>query len=103
MPFKDQLVANAYFRARYRRVAWERKTQAIESMGGRCVDCGFDDLSRLEVFDFDHLPGKLKKINLSRIFASYSLERVLEELAQCEVVCSNCHRTRTKKRTCSMV
>ena len=39
---------------RLRSLEWKR--EIIERMGGRCVDCGFDDLTYLDVFDFDHRP-----------------------------------------------
>ena len=48
------------------------------------------------VMDFDHLRDKT--FNIGHAF-SRSKEKILEEIAKCEVVCSNCHRARTYKRT----
>jgi hypothetical protein len=48
------------------------------------------------VMDFDHISG-VKAFNISKV-TTYSLERVLEEIAKCEIVCSNCHRLRTYTR-----
>ena len=49
------------------------------------------------VMDFDHLGDK--KLSINRLVQKgYSIESILEELKKCEVVCSNCHRTRTKNR-----
>lgn len=61
-----------------------------------CADCGgtFPPV----VMDFDHLPGHEKAFAISRIKGSSSLKRLLDEIAKCEVVCSNCHRIRTFSR-----
>jgi hypothetical protein len=59
-----------------------------------CVDCGESDIVVLE---FDHQRDKLMAISqLSR--EGYSLERLKQEIAKCEVVCANCHRRRTAKQ-----
>ena len=56
-----------------------------------CIDCG----KRYPpyVMDFDHVNGE-KKFNVGK-FGALSTERVLAEIAKCEVVCANCHRIRT--------
>ena len=48
--------------------------------------------------DFDRVRGgKIK--NIAVLFsAAYKLDLIIEEIAKCEVVCSNCHRIRTKNR-----
>ena len=60
-----------------------------------CVDCGYNAHS--EALDFDHLPGTEKKFTLAQNHCN-SWENLLEEIAKCEVVCSNCHRVRTRQR-----
>jgi len=47
--------------------------------------------------DFDHVRGK-KLFDVTRSSRWGSLGRLREEIAKCEVVCSNCHRLRTTKR-----
>lgn len=59
-----------------------------------CADCGYD--SHPAALDFDHVRGE-KLFSVSR-GAGYPWETVLEEIAKCEVVCSNCHRIRTTAR-----
>lgn len=58
-----------------------------------CADCGWTFPP--ECMDFDHLADKFMSVSK---MASYSRDRVLAEVAKCDVVCANCHRTRTKNR-----
>lgn len=62
-----------------------------------CVDCGgvFDPVC----MDWDHLPGKSKLFTISRDALTRGLEDMLDEMVKCELVCSNCHRLRTKFRS----
>lgn len=56
-----------------------------------CKDCGETNILVLE---FDH--QKDKKDNISTLVQNNnSLKRIKEEIAKCEVVCSNCHKIRT--------
>lgn len=48
------------------------------------------------VMDFDHVRGeKLKNVSRMR---SVALDKLVAEIAKCDVVCSNCHRLRTHAR-----
>ena len=62
-----------------------------------CHDCG----NRFPIccMDFDHREGTTKKYNVGSMFAHHhSKESIEEEVAKCDLVCSNCHRIRTQKR-----
>lgn len=61
-----------------------------------CVDCG--RCFPPECMDFDHVEKGSKDYNVAAMWRWISMERLKAELAKCELVCSNCHRTRTKKR-----
>lgn len=64
-----------------------------------CTDCGIDRLPPF-CMDFDHLEGTDKRCNVSKMMMSaYSLKTLKEEIAKCELVCSNCHRLRTLRRS----
>jgi hypothetical protein len=95
-----------YFRARgdlHRRqsLAARRKRQSAlrahldaHLAAHACADCGEAD-SR--VLDFDHV-GK-KTSDISELWrAGAPLEALVAEMANCEVVCANCHRLRTAIR-----
>lgn len=58
-----------------------------------CVDCGEDDI---RVLDFDHLNPNDKRFNISDAHRhyQYSIKKVNEEIAKCDVRCANCHRIR---------
>jgi hypothetical protein len=60
----------------------------------QCVDCGEPDALVLE---FDHL--QVKNANVGSLLAeAWSVARLEQEIALCEVVCVNCHRRRTARR-----
>lgn len=62
-----------------------------------CLDCG----QRFPhyIMDFDHRPGEMKAFAISaRNSMNASLDRLIAEIAKCDVVCSNCHRERTHQR-----
>ncbi len=71
------------------------KQRAIKLLGGRCLDCGFDDMTRPEVFDFDHIGPKTTNIAAMKLRKWAVIET---ELSECELVCANCHRSRTERR-----
>ena len=59
-----------------------------------CVDC--NQCYPSYVMDFDHLENK--EFLMATIAGYGSKNKILKEVAKCEVVCSNCHRIRTWKR-----
>ena len=60
-----------------------------------CMDCKYN--YPYYVMDFDHVRGK-KQANVMELVPSLSKKKIDEEIAKCEVVCSNCHRIRTHIR-----
>jgi hypothetical protein len=60
-----------------------------------CTDCGF----KYEPFcmDFDHLSDKTMAVS-KMVHETFSLKRIKEEIAKCELVCVLCHKDRTYKR-----
>ena len=83
-------------RAQKRR-CMERKRAAIREAKDRpCADCGVR--YPYYVMEFDHVNPGAKCFNVSSGYMSFSVTRVLAEIAKCEVVCANCHAERTHRR-----
>ena len=60
-----------------------------------CADCKIN--YPYYVMDFDHVRGR-KQANVMELVQTLSKKKIDEELAKCEIVCSNCHRVRTHLR-----
>lgn len=80
---------------------WEEKAKDCPEQGfgrstevGPCADYG--GRFPIEAMDFDHLEDKQALI--SKLVYTAGTGRLVEEIAKCEVVCSNCHRVRTSRR-----
>ena len=57
-----------------------------------CMDCKIS--YPYYMMDFDHVRGT-KQANVAELINTLSKKRLDEEIAKCEIVCSNCHRART--------
>lgn len=76
--------------------AKEKTRQLVrESKNKPCADCGVK--YPYYVMDFDHTRGE-KAFELSASYLKRGYLKVKEEIAKCDVVCSNCHRERTAIR-----
>ncbi|WP_416875288.1 hypothetical protein [Kitasatospora sp. SC0581] len=74
------------------------RLQAVvaEWKSGGCVDCGYADVRAL---DPDHLDPTQKAGTISRLVQlCVAKDRLLAELAKCEVRCARCHRARTMRQ-----
>lgn len=60
-----------------------------------CADCGIEYPPI--VMEFDHVRGQ-KEFSIGNHVKSVSRERLVAEIAKCDVVCANCHRLRTLRR-----
>jgi lysyl-tRNA synthetase class I len=60
-----------------------------------CMDCKL--IYPYYVMDFDHVRGQ-KHANVMELIKTLSKKKIDEEIAKCEIVCSNCHRVRTYMR-----
>jgi hypothetical protein len=62
-----------------------------------CLDC--NNSYPYYVMDFDHLEGEIKLKTISQFKSGGQRKKLFEEIKKCELVCSNCHRIRTYKRS----
>jgi hypothetical protein len=63
-----------------------------------CMDCGRK--YGYWCMDFDHRDASKKLTTVALASRSRSLDTLRQEIAKCDLVCSNCHRTRTFRRLC---
>ncbi len=106
MPFKDPKVAKEKNREYQRK--WyqnnsktqQRRVQERQRRNRQwlyeykkrecCEKC---KISHPAVLDFHHKPGEDKKFSLGdAIRLGFSLTKIKDEIAKCEIVCANCHR-----------
>ena len=95
------VLSKKYYRANKEHLLKRQSELAKETMGFikekknvPCADCG--QTYHYCAMDFDHVRGE-KLMNVARMARS-SKKKIEEEIAKCEVVCSNCHRMRTFAR-----
>lgn len=74
-----------------------RKVAVDALKSAPCMDCGI--AYPPYVMDFDHRPGEVKMFHVGKMRVNGTRwEKVLAEIAKCDLVCSNCHRARTASR-----
>jgi hypothetical protein len=76
-----------------------RKTELVAVAGGRCVDCGYARC--LATLEFHHRDATTKEFGVANFGGS--LERLLTEIAKCDLLCANCHRKRHAREEASLV
>lgn len=69
----------------------ELKVRAVQYLGGKCSDCGAE--FNPWVFDFHHRDPTEKEWSWGDVRTS-NWEKIKEEIDKCDLLCSNCHRTR---------
>jgi hypothetical protein len=89
--YRDNVALYAAYNLKFRD---GRRAVMREAKSAPCADCG--GLFPPECMDFDHVRGD-KVDCVARMFMGGGAA-FLAEIAKCEVVCSNCHRIRTKER-----
>lgn len=72
--------------ARYHR----RRAEFIALLGGKCSKCG-----RKDALEFDHIDRFSKTFNVAKAIGTWAHERVLTEIKKCQLLCSDCHRSKT--------
>lgn len=80
---------NEYMRTYMLRRYHRRRQEAIEMLGGACVDCGsMNDL------EFDHADRTTKSLDIAKMW-SYAEERWKAEVSKCVLRCKTCHGYKT--------
>jgi hypothetical protein len=108
MAYASREEANEYKREHYRRNkakycarANERRQRLrveVQKLKEKpCTDC--KQAFPYYVMDFDHRPGTVKLYEPNELALRCGRKVLEAELAKCDLVCSNCHRIRTYKRS----
>tara|TARA_B100000085_G_scaffold264926_1_gene272253 strand:+ start:375 stop:770 length:396 start_codon:yes stop_codon:yes gene_type:complete len=71
---------------------YERLSESMEKLGGKCVKCGATE--RLE---FDHIDPKNKSFCITSRLLMGDREKFQEELDKCQLLCYDCHLEKTKQ------
>lgn len=80
-----------------RRAVARNREYVNQAKDAPCVDC--DKRYPYYVMDFDHVADD-KDANVGWLASQgVSIARLQAEMDKCEVVCSNCHRERTHRRS----
>jgi len=90
-----KICLKAHYNLRYRPKYIERnKALILEALRNGCLDCPERDIV---VLQFDHRDHKIKARNIADWICgkTTSTTKLREEIAKCDVVCSNCHIRRT--------
>lgn len=95
--YKRYRMSEAY-RALARAYARKKRDELYETINRLkmvpCVDCKVQYSPW--IMDFDHKNPKEKVAGISRLISNNAdLEKILEEIKKCDVICANCHRERT--------
>ena len=72
---------------------WRKSTKQmmVDSMGGKCVCCGYNNCNN--ALELHHLNRSLKTLSFGSIIAKPTKwNLIVEELRKCVLVCSNCHK-----------
>jgi hypothetical protein len=80
-----------------KRAQWRRQAAMLDRLRDvPCADCGgrFQSCS----MDFDHRDPRQKHSPVPAMIGRAGDARILAEVAKCDIVCANCHRTRTHER-----
>jgi hypothetical protein len=72
--------------------AWVRSLKDMQP----CTDCGVR--YPWWIMQYDHIGGDKEGDISNAVNQGWGKTRILEEIAKCELVCANCHATRTHMR-----
>jgi len=73
---------------RYKERRLKIKDELIALSGGKCCVCGYSRCTH--ALQFHHKDPTLKEFNLSGN-CTWAINKVLEELKKCALICANCH------------
>src|SRR6266699_1400197 len=82
---------NGYMRVFMLRRYHKRRAAIIADLGGRCIECG-----ATEHLEIDHIEPSKKRVRLNQRLSGLSAEKLKEEVAKCQLLCTACHKEKTR-------
>ena len=79
-----------YHREYSRNYYHQKRSELIERLGGRCSRC-----SKTHNLEFDHKDPREKSFDIGKLL-NYSKQRIEQELTKCQLLCDDCHKTKTQ-------
>jgi len=79
------------------RISVRRRAEIERLKNVPCMDC--QKRFPACVMDFDHRDPTTKRFGIAQMVSTGTWEEFDAEVAKCDVVCANCHRLRTQKRS----
>lgn len=89
MTVKNPVDYNNYMKQYMLKRYHERRQQAFERLGNKCVVCGSQD--NLEI---DHIDPVSKSIEISKLW-SIKIELFWQEIAKCQLLCNDHHKLKS--------
>lgn len=85
------LMASGEYHREYNLARYYRKRlEYINLLGGKCVNC-----SSIDNLHFDHINPEEKSFSIGAHITSAS-DKVISELEKCQLLCYDCHKTKTE-------
>ncbi len=73
----------------------KRKVKLVQLKGGKCEDCKVEYNGKNAcIFHFHHRDQSQKEFALGNQVVNKSWQRLIDELAKCDMLCANCHEMR---------
>lgn len=98
VPYKNAEDKKAYmkkFREEHETPESKRRLMVRKIKSQPCMDCKLS--FPYYVMHFDHVRG-IKLGNINTLVKVASMEKLVAEIAKCEIICANCHAIRTYNR-----
>src|SRR5689334_14115297 len=92
---KDKMVARAQAHTKVVKEQVKYILFLLKRENGPCPVCGGN--FPLVCYDFDHRDRRSKCFNVAETRYWTSIQRVFDEVVKCNILCANCHRTKTSK------
>lgn len=86
------MTSNEYMREYMLKRYHQRRQQALEHLGGKCVVCGAE-----ESLEFDHVDPEDKAFDIARRMAGVAEAKFWEEIEKCQLLCSTHHQEKTRR------